>query len=94
MGGTSEDTVYAVFANAALAGGDAPAARQASRGGVRHTVPVREVFTRSINPMAEAAWPAVIWSRPAGGPTTPSRWYPAGTNGRADGARSYRDGPG
>nr|WP_253900560.1 LuxR family transcriptional regulator [Mycobacterium asiaticum] len=54
MGGISGDTVYAGLAYAALAGGDAAAARHAVQEAVRHTVPLREVFTRSVVPMAEA----------------------------------------
>jgi DNA-binding CsgD family transcriptional regulator len=47
--------VYVVFGLAALAGGDAAAARQACEAAERHTVPVREVFIRSVAPLAEAA---------------------------------------
>ncbi len=55
MGAISKDTVYCAFADAALAGGDAAAARQAAEEALQHTVPVREVFTRSTTPTAEAA---------------------------------------
>ncbi len=55
MGGFFEDTVYVYFANAALARGDAPAARQAAEAALRHTVPVREVFIKGAAPLAEAA---------------------------------------
>jgi predicted ATPase/class 3 adenylate cyclase len=54
MGGYLDDTTYAVMANAALAGGDGPAAKEASEAGWRHTVPQRAVFSRSLNPMPEA----------------------------------------
>ena len=54
MGGWVEDTTYAVLANAALAGGDGPAAKEACEASWRHTVPQRLIFTRSLNPMAEA----------------------------------------
>ena len=54
MGGYLDDTTYAVMANAALAGGDGPAAREACEAGWRHTVPQRAVFSRSLNPMPEA----------------------------------------
>ena len=54
MGGFLEDTTYAVLANAALAGGDGPAAKEACEAGWRHTVPQRAVFSRSLNPMPEA----------------------------------------
>ena len=54
MGGWVEDTTYAVLANAALAGGDGPAAKEACEASWRHTVPERVIFTRSLNPMAEA----------------------------------------
>jgi len=55
IGAISADNVYSAFAYAALAVGDATAARQAAEEAMRHTVPVREVFTMSVNPMAEAA---------------------------------------
>jgi predicted ATPase/class 3 adenylate cyclase/DNA-binding CsgD family transcriptional regulator len=55
MGGVYEDTVYAMFAQAALAGGHAAAARQAAEEALRRTVPVREVFTKSIFSAAAAA---------------------------------------
>jgi predicted ATPase/class 3 adenylate cyclase/DNA-binding CsgD family transcriptional regulator len=54
MGGWMEDTTYAVVANAALAGGDAHAAKEACEASWQHTVPQRLIFTRSLNPMAEA----------------------------------------
>ncbi|WP_156297878.1 LuxR family transcriptional regulator [Mycobacterium paragordonae] len=54
MGGVSGDTVYAGLAYAALAGGDAAAARQAAEEALLHTVPLREAFTRCFIPMAEA----------------------------------------
>ena len=54
MGGYLEDTTYAVLANAGLAGGDGPAAKEACEAGWRHTVPQRAVFSRSLNPMPEA----------------------------------------
>ncbi len=56
MGGISGDTVHAAFAFAALAGGDAAAARGEAEEALRHTVPVREAFTRSTVPTAEAAF--------------------------------------
>jgi predicted ATPase/class 3 adenylate cyclase/DNA-binding CsgD family transcriptional regulator len=55
IGGFQRDAVYVVFAYAALAGGDTAAARQACEAAWRHTVGQREVFTRSITPLAEAA---------------------------------------
>ncbi|MDP7725236.1 LuxR family transcriptional regulator [Mycobacterium sp. TY814] len=54
VGGMTEDTVNGAFANAALAGGDAKAAILAAREALRHTVPDREAFTRSVAPLAEA----------------------------------------
>ncbi|OBK95942.1 transcriptional regulator [Mycobacterium asiaticum] len=54
MGGIAGDTVHAAFAYAALAGGDGAAARRAAEEALPHTVPAREVFTRSVVPMAEA----------------------------------------
>jgi len=55
MGGFYRDSVYAVFALAALAGADTAAASQACEAAWRHTVPQHEVFSRSNNPLAEAA---------------------------------------
>ncbi|MGA9674132.1 MAG: LuxR C-terminal-related transcriptional regulator [Mycobacterium sp.] len=55
IGGFFEDTVYVLFANAALAGGDAPAARLAAEEALRHTVPTRELFIKGAAPVAEAA---------------------------------------
>jgi predicted ATPase/DNA-binding CsgD family transcriptional regulator len=55
MGGVAADTSAAVLAYAALAGGDATAARQAAEDAFRHTNPMRETFTRSTAPPAEAA---------------------------------------
>ena len=54
MGGFNEDVTYVVLANAAVAGGDGLAAREASEASWRHTVPQRAVFIRSLNPMPEA----------------------------------------
>nr|WP_234783562.1 LuxR C-terminal-related transcriptional regulator [Mycolicibacterium celeriflavum] len=55
LGGFYGDTVGAVFGYAALAGGDASAAREACETAWRHTIPLREIFARSVNPMTEAA---------------------------------------
>src|SRR5271166_3082094 len=55
IGGFFEDTVYVLFANAALAGGDAPAARLAAEEALRRTVPTRELFIKGAAPVAEAA---------------------------------------
>ncbi|WP_241010718.1 LuxR family transcriptional regulator [Mycobacterium camsae] len=54
VGGMTEDTVNGAIAHAALAGGDAAAARQAAQEALRHSVPDREPFTRSVAPLAEA----------------------------------------
>jgi hypothetical protein len=54
MGGVAADTAAAVFAYAALAGGDATAARQAAEEAFQQTNPMRETFTRSVTPAAEA----------------------------------------
>jgi DNA-binding CsgD family transcriptional regulator len=54
MGGFHEDTVYVVFANAALAHGDSAAAKQAAEACWQHTLARREIFIRSINPHPEA----------------------------------------
>ena len=55
IGGFLEESVYSVFANAALAAGDAPAALRAAQNSWQRTNPLRESFTRSITPMSEAA---------------------------------------
>ena len=54
MGGFNEDVTYVVLANAALAGGDGLAAKEACEASWRHTVAQRAVFIRSLNPMPEA----------------------------------------
>lgn len=55
FGGFYGDSVHAVAAYAALAGGDAVAARQAAETTWRQTVPLREIYGRSGIPIAEAA---------------------------------------
>lgn len=55
MGGVYADAVHAMLAIAALAGGDAAAARQAAEEAFQHTVPERFLFTSSFTPTAEAA---------------------------------------
>ncbi|OBI32144.1 transcriptional regulator [Mycobacterium sp. E1386] len=55
LGGFHEDTIYVAFANAALARGDAASATRACEAAWRHTYPLKELFTRSLVPMAEAA---------------------------------------
>ncbi len=55
LGGFHEDSAYAALANAALAGGDHGAAKQACDAAWRHTYPLKELLTRSLVPMAEAA---------------------------------------
>lgn len=55
MGGLYGDTMYAMFAHAALITGDGAGARQAAEEAWRHTVPARELYARCFNPMAEAA---------------------------------------
>jgi predicted ATPase/class 3 adenylate cyclase/DNA-binding CsgD family transcriptional regulator len=54
IGGYWADTVKAVYALALLAAGDTARARDAAEAALRHTAPFREVFTKSINPLAEA----------------------------------------
>lgn len=54
MGGIILDSAYSAISYAALAGGDAATARQSAEEGLRHTNPVREVYTRSHVPIAEA----------------------------------------
>lgn len=55
MGGLYGDTMYAMFAHAALIAGDAAGARRAAEEAWRQTVPARELYARCFNPMAEAA---------------------------------------
>ena len=55
IGGFHEDTSYASLANAALARGDAAAAKCACDSAMRHTYPLKELFIRSIVPMTDAA---------------------------------------
>jgi predicted ATPase/class 3 adenylate cyclase/DNA-binding NarL/FixJ family response regulator len=55
VGGFYRDSVYTVFAHAALAAGDAAAATQACEAAWRHTVPRREILIRGSCPLAEAA---------------------------------------
>jgi hypothetical protein len=55
MGGFHEDTAYVSLASAALAAGDAAAAKRACDAAWQHTYPLKELFTRSIVPMADAA---------------------------------------
>ena len=54
MGGFDEDAAYVVLADAALADGDAVAAKKACEASWQHTVPQRAIFTRSLSPMPEA----------------------------------------
>ena len=54
MGGIQEDVASAMLAEAALAAGDGPAAKEASGASWRHTVPERTVFNRVLNPVPEA----------------------------------------
>jgi len=55
MGGSYLETVHAVCASTALATGDAATALQASETAWRNTTSIREIYGRSIIPMAEAA---------------------------------------
>ncbi|ORB56109.1 LuxR family transcriptional regulator [Mycolicibacterium rhodesiae] len=55
LGGFHDDTAYLAVATAALAAGDAQAARTACEDARRHTTPLKELFVRSLLPMAEAA---------------------------------------
>jgi predicted ATPase/class 3 adenylate cyclase/DNA-binding CsgD family transcriptional regulator len=55
IGGFHEDTAYVSLASAALAGGDAAAAKHACDSAMRHTYPLKELFTRSLVPMTDAA---------------------------------------
>jgi predicted ATPase/class 3 adenylate cyclase/DNA-binding CsgD family transcriptional regulator len=55
LGGFHEDSSYAALATAALAEGDSAAAREACDAAWRHTYPLKELLTRSVMPMADAA---------------------------------------
>lgn len=55
MGGFHEDTAYAIVARAALGRGDAVQAKLACEAALQHTYARKELFTRSLLPMAEAA---------------------------------------
>lgn len=55
LGGVSEDSVYAVLADAALASGDGSSAMRFCEMAWEHSNPLREVFTRSTAPLAQAA---------------------------------------
>ena len=55
VGGATDDTIYSIFADATLVAGDAEAAMRLCEMAWRRTTPLREVFTRSVNPIAEAA---------------------------------------
>ena len=71
---------------AALAGGDAAAARQACEDGLRRTrSAARDVHQKLLPRWPRPPWRAAIWWPLAVGPTTPSRWCRAATSGRADG---------
>lgn len=54
MGGFHEDTAYVALANAELASGDVAAAKEACDAAWRSTSPLKELFVRSLVPMAEA----------------------------------------
>ncbi len=54
VGGMTEDTVNGAFAHVALVEGDAEAAKRAAQEALRHSVPDREAFTRSVAPLSEA----------------------------------------
>ncbi|OBI48258.1 LuxR family transcriptional regulator [Mycobacterium sp. E787] len=79
IGGLLEDTVYAVFAEAALTDGDAVAAARAVQNAWKHTNPQRESFTALVTPMAEVALacgdlaPARRWADD--GVAAASGWY-------------------
>ena len=54
LGGSYGDAVHTSFAYAALVSGDAAAAREASETAWRLIVPHREIWTRSVSPLAQA----------------------------------------
>jgi predicted ATPase/DNA-binding CsgD family transcriptional regulator len=54
LGGGHDDSAYAALANAALAAGDAQAAKHACDAGWRNTYPLKEILTRCMLPMAYA----------------------------------------
>jgi DNA-binding CsgD family transcriptional regulator len=55
IGGFHEDSAYAALANTALASGDALAARRACDSAMQQTYPLKELFTRCLVPMTDAA---------------------------------------
>ncbi|MCV7312281.1 helix-turn-helix transcriptional regulator [Mycobacterium paraffinicum] len=55
LGGFHDDSAYAALAGAALAEGNAAAARRACEAAMRHTYPLKELLTRCTVPMADAA---------------------------------------
>ena len=55
VGGFHEDSAYAALAGASLTSGDAAAARRACDSAMQHTYPLKELFTRSVVPMTDAA---------------------------------------
>jgi len=55
LGGGHDDSAYAALANAALAAGDAQAAKHACDAAWRNTYPLKELLTRCMLPMAYAA---------------------------------------
>ena len=79
MGGFQEDVAYAMLAEAALAAATGPRPRRRVRraGGTpcRNAQSSSEASTRCLR----RYWPAMSWSRPDGGPMTPSRWCRAAT---------------
>jgi predicted ATPase/class 3 adenylate cyclase/DNA-binding CsgD family transcriptional regulator len=55
LGGFYGDSVHAVAGATALVAGDAKEARRACETAWRHTIPIREIYARCFNPLAEAA---------------------------------------
>lgn len=55
MGGYFADTVLGVYARAALVGGDAEESWRLSQAAIARTNQLREIFVRSVSPIAEAA---------------------------------------
>lgn len=54
IGGFHEDTAFSALANAELAGANVAGAKEACDAALQHTSPLKELFVRSLVPMADA----------------------------------------
>ena len=80
LGGIAAGIGYAALALAALAAGDAATARDATEAAWPHlSVLPATAAVAARRSVRRPRWRAGIWSRPAAGPTRPSRQRPAGT---------------